>query len=448
MIFRLGQRLTLWAQRVVPDPFVLALALTLVVGLMGVLMTESSAWQMVGHWQKGFWDLLKFGMQMALILVTGHVVAVSRPVHRGVTALAHLPRTGAGAAMMVCAVTLVAAFINWGLGLVVGALLARDTALELRCRGVPVHYPLLGAAGYSGLVIWHGGLSGSAPLKVASANHEFVNLSGVIPVTETLGSPLNIAITLGLFATLPLLFRLLHPKSPDDIQPVDGWLGAMEIEPRASLPNTRPRSPVEWIENHPAPAWLAGGVGLAWLVSHLRASGFAGLDLDTVIWTFLFAGLCLQGSLRRFIEAFAEGTRSTSGVLLQFPFYAGIMGMMKFSGLVGVLSSGFVAVSSAATFPLLGMLSAGLVNLFVPSGGGQWAVQGPILLEAAQQLNVPASKAVMALAYGDEWTNMVQPFWALPLLGITGLKAGDIMGYGVLVLAVAGAVFVGGLVVF
>jgi short-chain fatty acids transporter len=124
------------------------------------------------------------------------------------------------------------------------------------------------------------------------------------------------------------------------------------------------------------------------------------------------------------------------------------MGIMNHSGMVDIMSGFFVSISNETTFPIFTFISAGIVNIFVPSGGGQWAVQGPIIIEAANQLNVSIPKSVMALAYGDQLTNMLQPFWALPLLGITGLKAKEILPYTLILLVAGSAIFISGLLIF
>ncbi|MFN3347120.1 MAG: TIGR00366 family protein, partial [Candidatus Bipolaricaulaceae bacterium] len=154
-------------------------------------------------------------------------------------------------------------------------------------------------------------------------------------------------------------------------------------------------------------------------------NGFA-LSLNIVIGLFLFLGLLLHGTPERYMRAVQESVGGISGIVIQFPFYAGIMGMMIGANADGMslgkqITDAFVAWSNADTFPMLAFLSAGVVNFFVPSGGGQWAVQGPIMLPAGQALGVAPEVTAMAIAWGDAWTNMIQPFWALPLLAIAGL---------------------------
>lgn len=437
---RVGARVERWAHRWVPDPFVFAVVLTFVTLLAGFVLTDAGPLELAGFWQAGFFDLLGFGMQMVLILVTGHALATSPPVHRGIQRLAGVPRTGPGAAAFVAVVAMGAALLNWGFGLIVGALLAREVAWSLESRGERVHYPLLGAAGYMGLLVWHGGLSGSAPLKVAESGAS---------LASTIGSPLNLTVNAALLVVVPLFLHRLHPRDPSTC------LAVGSVAPRVP-------SPADANGGEGGPTFAGGLEGSRVLVVLLVLLAAAGLwaavasgrltlerlALNDVIFVFLFLGLALHGSLRSYLRQVWEGARASAGIILLFPFYAGITGIMQSSGLVSVVSDAFARVSDSVTYPLFTFLSAGVVNLFVPSGGGQWAVQGPIATQAATEIGVPFSKTVMAVSYGDEWTNMLQPFWALALLGITGLKARHVLGYTILVLFVSAIVFSCALLVF
>lgn len=435
-IATLGSKLSRVATKVVPDPFVLALGLTLLVGVLGALHLVEAApeadigWTVIEGWASGFASPggLAFALQMCLVLVTGHALASSPPVQRGVRWLAERVRGPAGAAFVVSLVACLAAVVHWGLGAIVGAFLAREIGRNaIRDGDGPVlHYPLLGAAAYAGLAVWHGGLSGSAPLKVAEAGHfaaEAVSTheGGVVPVAETLLSPLNLMITGLLCIGLPLIFASLVPDDSEREPPDPGKLKRGTEVGEGAPGGFR-------LERSRALATMVGfgglgAIGAAW------ATGRLSLDLNLVNFLFLFAGVALQGSLRRYVDAITDGAKGAGGIILQFPFYFGILGIMKASGLIEWISEAMVALATADTFPVLAFFSAGIVNLLVPSGGGQWAVQGDILLGAGDALGVPPGTTVMAFAYGDAWTNTLQPFWALPLLGIMGLEAKQIVGY-------------------
>lgn len=439
-VARAGAWLQRMVSRVVPDPFLLALGLTLVVmigGLANLAATgaDAAVGPVVYGWLEGFASGagLAFAMQMALVLVTGHAIATSPPVQRLVERLAALPRSGAGAATIVAAGACAASLIHWGLGAITGALLAREVARHCAARGVPLNYALLGGAGYAGFAVWHGGLSGSAPLKAAEpGNFVEAAFGRPIPLTETLVAPVNLLITGALVLTIPLLFRALARHAPSTHVPAllprdPGRRDAHERGVVAALQESR------WIG-------VLVGAGLLAALAAGGASGRISFDLNAVNLLFLASGLVLQGSVRRYVEAIADGAKGAGGILLQFPFYFGILGVMQASGLIETISDAMLSVATPRTFPVIAFFSAGLVNLFIPSGGGQWAVQGEILARAGSALGVEPGLVILAFSYGDAWTNMLQPFWALPLLGIMGLKARDVIGFSTLVFLLMGAV--------
>jgi len=421
-------------ERYLPDAFVLVLMLTLVVFAAGMLVEGQSPIAMMTYWGEGFWNLLAFSMQMVLILVTGFVVASTPPFRKLLRALARLPRTPGQAIILVTLVSLVAAWINWGFGLVIGAFFARELGRQVE----GLDYRLAIASAYSGFMIWHGGLSGSIPLVIATEGHFAQELIGIIPTSETLFSTLNLGILLGLLLAIPLVNRLIMP-SPEETVTVDPARLA-ETEDDGADSTTLANG----MDDSRLISILAGGLGLLY-VAHYFLAADGGLNLNIMNFTLLFAGILLHGRPTLFLAAMKKAIEGAGGIVIQFPFYAGIMGMMGGSGLAVTLSSGFVAISTEQTFPLFTFLSAGIVNIFVPSGGGQWAVQAPIVLDAAAALGVSPARAALAVAWGDTWTNLIQPFWALPILAIAGLSAKDIMGFCLIVLVVTGVIIGGGL---
>lgn len=428
MIERLGAAFAGWAERRVPSPFVLALGLTLATFVLALTVTRTPAEAAWAGWGGGFWDFLPFAMQMSLILVTGHALAVSPPARRVVGALAGLPRGPRSAAALAAFVSVCLSLVHWGLGLVVGALLAREIGLSARRRGVAIHYPAVVAGAYAGFLSWHGGLSGSAPLTVATPGHFLEDRLGVIPVGATLGSPSNLVLCALLVVFVPLLAGAMTPRRGGRAAPPE--LVDAVAEPSGDEPAGR-------LDQSPVLGVLFGLAGLAFVVRAFAARGFAALDLNLVNFAFLFAGLLVHGSPASYVRAVGEGIRGAAGIVLQFPFYAGILGILKAGGLVEWMTQAFAAAGKD-WYLLSTFLSAAVVNFFVPSGGGQWGVQGPIAVEAAAALGIPVERAVMAVAYGDEWTNMLQPFWALALLGVTRLAAKDILGYTTLVMILTG----------
>ena len=426
--------LTRWSntimERYLPDPYIFVAILTLVVFLLGIGLTDSSPIDMVVHWGDGFWGLLSFTMQMVIVLVAGYVLAISPIFKRLLSTLAGIAKSPGSAIILVSVVALIACWINWGFGLVIGALFAKEIA-----KKVPtVDYRLLIASAYSGMIIWHGGLGGSIPLSIATADHPFAGIMGVVPTSETIFSTYNLLIVIALLICIPILNRLMMPK-PEDSVMVDPKLLEDEVEIEESIDNT----PASKLEKSYILSMLIGALGLAYLIQHFVTKGFD-LNLNIVNLIFLILGIVFHGTPKRFLAAVTTAVKTAGGIIIQFPFYAGIMGMMVASGLAGVMSEWFVTISNENTFPLFTFYAAGLVNFFVPSGGGQWAVQAPIMLDAAQTLGVSYSKTAMAIAWGDAWTNMIQPFWALPALAIAGLRAKDIMGYCVFVLLVSGVI--------
>ena len=417
-------------ERWLPDPFVLVLLLTLVVFIAGIVVEGQVPVAMIEHWGNGFWDLLEFTMQMVLILVTGWVLATTAFFRRILEAIAKLARTPGQAIVLVTLVSLAASWINWGFGLVIGAMFARQLARNV----TGVDYRLLIASAYSGFLVWHGGLSGSIPLTIATPNHFLVTEMGVVSTNLTTFAAFNLWIVLALFLSVPILNRWMLPK-PEHTVMVDPAL----LKETPVVQGVSVYTPAARLDNSLLLAQAIGIMGLIFAVYYFLATN-GSININIVNFLFLFLGIILHGRPSRFLAAASDAARGASGIIVQFPFYAGIMGMIVGSGLVATLSNLFVAVSNAYTLPLFTFLSAGLVNLFVPSGGGQWAVQGPIMIAAATDLGADLARVSMAVAWGDAWTNMIQPFWALPALAIAGLRAKDIMGYCLIVLVVSGVI--------
>lgn len=445
MLARLGDRLSALFRATAPDPFVLAVLLTALTFALALLFTDATPRGLVAAWadpKTGVWKLLEFAMQMCLILVTGHAVAASRPVAAALRRLADLPRSGAQAAAMVALVAMGLAVLNWGLGLIAGAIVARDTGRSLARRGVPHHYPVLVAAGYLGLMVWHGGFSGTAPLMVSrESGIASVLPAGTelapIPLSATILSPLNLVVTGGLIAIGTMAMALMMPRENGQRCRVPE--GQIQTKPDAET--EEPNSAfVRTLEETPIVNLALAALIAAWAIPYYlpgrgSPSGILSLTPNEVNLTMLMLALVLHGSPRSLLAAVEEGARGCAGIILQFPLYAGIMAMMHASGLTAELSRLVSRGAGETTLAPMTFLSAGLVNLFVPSGGGQWAVQGPIVVESALATGAGLPEAVMALAYGDQLTNMLQPFWALPLLAITGAKAREIVGYTAIAMA-------------
>ncbi|MCB0733851.1 MAG: short-chain fatty acid transporter [Flavobacteriales bacterium] len=426
-----------FVQRVLPSPLTIAVVLTALTAVLALVFTQDNSIVDVGMaWQKGFWELLSFTMQMMIMLVLGHTLALSKPSGLLIDWITSRCTSSSAAVVMVSLFSVIAGLVNWGLGLIFGAILARKVGEHCRRQHIRVSYGLLGTCGYLSLLVWHGGLSGSAPLTVAKAGHSMEALMGVVPVSSTLLAMPNILASIGVLIALPLtahiLNRLIKPSKSDGLPKLSGKPSA----PKKAKGAER--------LDHTSLLGIALGLmmlGLAFREMLQTDNALGYFNLDTINFILFGFALLFHGSLFSFTQAAERAIRGTTGILIQFPLYAGIMGIMKYSGLLLVFAEFFTEISTAQSFPFFAYLSSSIVNILVPSGGGQWQVQGPILLEAAKTLGVNPSKVVMALAYGDQLTNMLQPFWALPLLGITGLKAKHILPYSALFMLLAGSIY-------
>ncbi|MDO4546455.1 MAG: short-chain fatty acid transporter [Bacillota bacterium] len=448
MLKKLSNGCVALVQRFLPDPFIFCIILTIVVFVAAMPTTTQGPMQMVQHWGDGVWNLLEFSMQMALVLVLGTAFASARPIKRAIVRIASIAKSPAQGIFVVTLISIIACWINWGFGLVVGAILAKEIARQVK----GIDYRLLIASAYSGFVIWHAGVSGSIPLSMGAVGEDgFVANTGgalteAVSTATTIFSPWNLVICLIILICLPLINMRMHP-SPDDVIAVDPAL-LLEEEDQLKPPVT----PAEKIEQSMILSYIIVAIGVVYLVYYFMNNGF-NLSLNIVNLIFLILGIAFHARPINYVMAIGHAVKGAGGIILQFPFYAGIMGMMvganpeTGASLAGVISEGFVAISNDVTFPLFTFLSAGIVNFFVPSGGGQWAVQGPIMMPAGMELGVSPSLTGMAIAWGDAWTNMIQPFWALPALGIAGLSARDIMGYCLITLFFVGIVVCGGFLI-
>ncbi len=432
-----------------PAPFTIAILLTFITFILALLTTKpksegSHLLQLLQFWEQGVWHspLLVFSMQMMLMLVLGHTLALSKPINILIKkGIKHCNNTAKSAAIITF-FTLLVSFFNWGLGLIFGAIFARKVGEQASKKGIKINYPLIGAAGYSGLMVWHGGISGSAPIKIAEEGHFLANKIGVISQEETIFSTMNISVSIVLLITLPLLMYYLGKKNTDII---------LNLKSEKIL-ESKSISGAEKLDHSKIIAYITGGIILiyAFYKAFILTEDISLKVINPNYINLVLLGLAIvmHNNFFSFLKGVDNAISGASGILIQFPLYFGIMGIMNHSGMAQMMSGFFVSISNETTLPIFTFISAGIVNIFVPSGGGQWAIQGPIIVNAATQLGVSIPKSVMALAYGDQLTNMLQPFWALPLLGITGLKAKEILPYTLLLLVVGIIIFITALLLF
>lgn len=434
-------------QRFLPDAFVFCIILTIVVFIAAMPVAGMNPIEVANAWGSGVWGLLAFSMQMALVLVLGSALANAPAIKKLIVKLARVPKKPVGAVAFVTVISAICCFINWGFGLIIGALLAKEVAKKIK----GLDYRLIIAAAYSGFVIWHAGISGSIPLGMTALNADGVvdNTAGavteIVPTSQTIFSAWNLIMVLAVVVVVAFVNAKMHPD-PKDVVSIDPKL--LEDAPdNTEVKARKDQTPAEKLENSMVLSYIVVVIGAIYLIYYFVNAGsiLNALSLNIVNLIFLILGIAFHKTPISYVRAITESAESAGGIILQFPFYAGIQGMMVTVGSNGVslasaISTAFVNISTPRTFPVLCYLAAGIVNFFVPSGGGQWAVQGPIMMPAGLELGVTPAVTAMGIAWGDAWTNMLQPFWALPALGIAGLGARDIMGYCAIVLIASGIV--------
>lgn len=417
-------------KKYLPESFVFAIGFTILTFVLGMLLQGTSPLTLTQSWGKGFWSILPFTAQMATLLLTGYCLAKAPFIDKGVEYVAQFVKTPRMAVVLATVVAGVGSYLNWGFGLIVGAMVARKLALSIK----GVHYPLLMASAFSGFCFYGVGFTGTIPITIATKGHFLESQMGIVPLSETIFSNFILLMALFLMVTLPFLNAMLHPKT-----------GIIELKPDA-VPaqaavvqtQTHERTIAEKINNSRILNLIIVLLGFAYIGYYFNGGGK--LDINTVNMIMLILGLLFLGSPAKYVAAITEGSKAIGGIILQYPFYAGIMAMMAGSGLVGTIAHWFVNISDVHTLPLFGLLSSYVINFFAPSAGGHWVIQGPFMVEAAKALGADMGKMAMAVGWGNAWNDMVQPFWLLPTLAISGLKLSDVMGFCVVEMLYVGIV--------
>lgn len=463
-----SSKLIRFFKAILPSPLTIAIVLTILTLLLAQFWTKPKDIshgtyfiKLISSWESGLWDSsgggLYFAFQMMLILVLGHILALTPAVNVLIQTLLKYCRTTSSAVVVVALGSITLGLINWGLGLIFGAIIARKTGEKFSREQKPLNYGLVGAAAYSSMMTWHMGLSGSATTKCMEVGYirkmmENMKIEGVypdnIPFEATVGSPMNITLILISIILIPLLLSVIAQKGKNEAVP-DFQDLAGESE------STKEIQKAEGAERLDYSNIFGTVLGLSFLayavyqaVTYTGGSALGFIQLNFINFTFLGLSLTLHRSIQNFSEALQRAIGDVSGILIQFPIYFGILAIMSSSGMIKLFSDSITSVANADTLPLFTYLSAALINFFVPSGGGQWAIQGPIIIETVQQLGADLPKSVLAMAYGDQLTNMLQPFWALPLLGITRLKPQQLIPYSFLVFLAGLFIFGIGLMLF
>jgi short-chain fatty acids transporter len=439
VVARMALAMTAWTERWVPDAFIFALLATVIVFGAALAFTPSRLPQIVDAWGNGFWDLIPFTLQMSLIIITGHVLATSAPMGRAIRVIAQWPQTPRGAVALVTFFALVSSWFNWGFSLIFSAVLAREVAR--RVGGVD--YRALAAASFLGLgSIWAQGLSGSAALQMASPGalqpqiRDIVSNGGmvpdgIIPFSDTIflwQSLVSVVIEIIVVTTVMWLATppAARAKTARDLG-ID--LGRTEL-PDPPMP-PKPMPPGAWLEHSALLMVLVVGAGVFYLARYfMRApEPLNAINLNVLNLAFLLVGFLLHRTPARLMHAVQAATPAIWGVVLQFPFYAGIAAVITTTHLNDRLANAFVSVSTPTTYPAVVAVYSAILGVFVPSGGSKWVIEAPYVMAAAHELQVHLGWMVAAYDLGEAVANLVQPFWMLPILGMFGLRARDVMGY-------------------
>jgi short-chain fatty acids transporter len=447
MLSRIANFFVRLVQRYMPDPFLFAIVLTFVTFLLAIFLTPVKLEDLFRYWYMGFWEILTFAMQMVLILVTGHALAESAPVKKVLEKLSNLPKNQSSAVVFTILSTGLGSLINWGFGLVVGAIMAREIAKKLP----KVDFAFIVAGAYAGFMVWASGLSSSIALVSATSGNKLNIIEQVtgriVPLSDMLLAPYNFVPVIATLVLLPILFILMQPKG-DHVQNLHIERLLEEEKNQKNLERgERQKTPASFIENFWPINLALSAMAFFALYCQFKAIGFR-IDINSVIFLFLSLGLLFHWRPIRYVSVFARVSKSSGPLILQYPLYGGLMGVITYSGLAGLIARLFVDFSSRSTLPFWSFMVSNVITLFVPSGGGHWAVQGPIMVPAAMELGSSQGMTAMAVAFGEQTANMIQPFWALPILAIAGLGIRDIMGYCVMALFLGILLFGGALLIF
>jgi short-chain fatty acids transporter len=428
---RVGGRLADWSERWFPDAFVFALLTLLIVFAVG-LFTGTGPLELVKFFGDGFWGLIPFTLQMTMAIVGGYAVATSPPLYRAICWLAGIPKKPRTAIAFVAFFAALTSLLHWAFSPIFSGLLVRE--IVKRIPGLD--YRAAGAAASLGTgSVWALGLSSSAALLMATPSSvppALLKISGIIPLTQTIYTWQSMITAVILIAASVIVAYLSAPAHSTRTAESFGIIHTTE-----RLEISRHRTPAEWLEYAPVLSVVVGVLGLAYLLQVFATRGpLAALDLNTYNFFFLIAALLLHWRPRSFTRAVNESVSAAAGILIQFPFYGGIFGLITMTSISTHLAHFFVRVSSQSTYPLLVGLYSAVLGVFIPSGGSKWIIEAPYVLQAAKDLHVNLGWTVQIYNISEALPNLINPFWMLPLLGILKSRARELVGYGILQLAV------------
>ena len=426
-------------QKYLPDPFTIAWLISLVVVAMAMGVTHTPITKIIDDWGKGFFGILAFAMQMTMVIVSGYALAAAPVVRRFLRFVAGIPKTPGQTIVFIGFASMVLYYLNWGLGLIAGGLLAREAA-KLH---PDVDFRLMVTAAFSGIIITHGGMSASVPLLINTKGHFLEKEMGLVPLSQTIFHPQAIFITLTLAIVIPLVLLLMIPKKEDTVLADPSLFTDDAAAPAAGKAN---KEIADYLDNSMLLNATLGLMGVVYIVNFFLKGG--ALNLNILIFAFTIAGVIAHGTLINYTKAVGKGAGAAAGIILQYPFYAGIMGIMQGSGLVVWISDLLLKAASYETFEIYCYFSSLIISIFVPSAGGHWVVQAPFMLPAAAKLGVEPWKVAMGVAWGESIWNVVCPFWALPLLAIANISIRDLIGFSVLLFIIGNIVALTGIMLF
>lgn len=423
----LSDKFTEWSLNWIPDSMVFVVALTIAAYLIALLLTPHGPVELLDDYVQGFWVLLTFAMQLALMMITGFVIADSRPVKRGIVRVIGLTSTARSTLIMFCLIVGAVTWLHWAAGLMVAIVLGKEVAI--RKRGLGLHYPGLVAAAYIMVNVMANGPSQSAPLLAATGGNFLEKTIGsVVPLTQTALSPFLLAFVGFQWLSLPILIWLMLPKKEKAKEISDEVFNELNVQPPPEAHVSTLRPAERW-ERSRVLLSILGIAMLVWVGRFLAKQGVAKIDLNVLNFALFGLSMLLHGSPRSFMNSVKQGVGTTYGVIIQFPLYAGIFGIIMHSGLSEVITHWFLSISTPATYSWIILVYTTIMDFFVPSGGSKFAIEAPYILPAAMHLGIPVPHVINAYSTGAQMANLIQPFWALPFLAAFKVRFQDILPY-------------------
>ncbi|WP_254214316.1 TIGR00366 family protein [Burkholderia multivorans] len=424
----LSERFTEWSLNWVPDSMVFVVALTVVVFLLALALTPHGPMELLDDYAKGFWVLLTFAMQLTVMMITGFVVADSKPVKSTLIRIVGIPRTARSTLIMFCLIVGIVAWLHWAAGLMVAIIMGKEIAV--RKRGIGLHYPVLVASAYAMMMLMANGPSQSAPLLAATAgNFLEKSIGGLIPLTQTALSPFLLVFVLFELLTIPFIFVWLTPRKESAVDITDEIHDEFTQAPPAENTKRSDLRPAERWERSRLPLSIVGVGILFWIANFVATHGIGKIDLNVINFALFGIGMVLHGSARSFVASVKQGVGTTSGVIIQFPLYAGIFGLIVHSGLSEVITHWFLSISTPRTYAWIVVIYTTIMDFFVPSGGSKFAIEAPYIIAAGQKLGIPVAHVINAYSTGGQLANLIQPFWALPFITAFRVRFQDILPY-------------------